>query len=1271
MKMKRHKLATLLILVLNVSLFGFNPSEYNAISQLEKTDTFQMAIIPIYLDTAYSFEERAADLVSRMTLEEKQAQLINTMPAIPRLGINAYQVWGEALHGLASFFKPIPATSFPNSGALGASWDPDLAQRETSAISDEARGSNYGIISGLTYWSPVVEPARDPRWGRNGESFSEDPFLVSKIASGFVKGFMGDDPRYYKSIPTAKHFTANNSEFNRHDGDSQMDERDLREYYLDPYRNLILRDRIPSIMTAYNSVNGIPITADTFLVDKIVRKNWGMDGYITSDCGGVNDLYAQHKYSKTLAEATAAGLIAGVDCNCGSVYGENAIAALNQQLIKESHIDKALLHIYTIRMKTGEFDPPSLVKYSTITPDVIQSQNHLDLAVEVAEKTPVLLKNDRNILPLDITVLKSLAVIGPKADVVELGPYSGRPSEANKISPLLGIQNYIEKSGANIELHHSAGAGTASASNLCQFTSFEIEAEDGSTKTYEADKYTEGSSTLVLNTASVGPFAVTSIKNVNDGDWAAFENVDLTGAKEIGAYINVPGDGGIIEVRTGSINGNLLATLDYTGMHTGVVSGTNISGRINQIGVSGHQKIFFVFKAPLSQPIDEATLANAKSADVALVFIGTDDRTSAEEADRGSLSVPGNQVELVKAVAHVNPNTIVVMQTVGMVEIESFKDLVNIPGILWYGYNGQAQGTAAANILFGEVNPGGKLHSTWYKSDADLAPITEYHLRGQKGNRPRTYWYYDGPVSYEFGFGMSYTTFEYSNINIDKKEITPNDRITISVDVENTGDRKGDEVVQVYVTTPDSPPELERPIKRLKGFKKVTIPVGSRKTVSIDIDIADLWFWDPAHKRIAFDQGKYVFEIGASSRDIKGKVSAMLSGDFNAELRTVVAESDDVIIGLGDVIQSNVTAALTDDSFYDLKNAQVEYSTNRPDVAIVDSNGLVTAVGSGAALIQASVTMEGKTISGSYPIKVRPDLDLEGIALDNTPIANFSPDQHGYSFLFENNQTAIPAVSAKQVDDHTRISIEQADKIPGTSIIYLEDTRTGERGAYAIYFGYKAVSDEFQSGQLDEKWQWKRHNADSVYLDSGTGKITITAESGDLEGDKNDAKNILCQSANSDWVVETKIDFSRAPAYLGEQAGFLAFADEDNFVKVVCKFSRGGFMGMTQIPRLEIITEVDGSGSTIASLPASEVLSGDNTLMLQLRKEGSQYTAYYASVGEDFIELGTADILLKNVYLGLMAVKGNETFPGLFPMQVKGPDPVFSASFDYFRIDSK
>lgn len=1270
-RINNNLVVAILIIALSCMSFNYSTAKQSITKLSVNVESPIKNITPIYLDTSYSFEERAADLVSRMTLEEKQAQLINTMPDIPRLGTNAYQVWGEALHGLASFFKPTPATSFPNSVALGASWDPDLAQRETNAISDEARGSNYGTISGLTYWSPVVESARDPRWGRNGESFSEDPFLVSKIASGFVKGFMGDDPKYYKSVPSAKHFTANNSEFNRHDGDSKMDDRDLHEYYLDPYRYLILNDKIPSIMTAYNRVNGTPITADANLIDQIVRKNWGMDGYITSDCGGVNDLYTQHKYSKTLEEAAANALIAGVDSNCGSVYGDHAIEAINQGLITEAHIDKALLRVFTIRMKTGEFDPPSVVPYSSITPSVIQSQKHLDLAVEIAEKTPVLLKNNRSILPLNSTLIKKIAIIGPKADVVELGPYSGQPAEANKISPLVGIQNYIKKSGSSIEVRHTAGAGTASASNLCQFTSFSIEQEDGTIKTYQAKEYVEGSSTLVLKTVGVGPYAVTSIKNVNDNDWAAFENIDLTKAKKINAYINVTGDGGLIEIRTGSTTGNLLATLDFTGIHTGHVRGTNISSELNQIGVSGNQKIYLVFKSPLSQPIDEATIAKAKSADVALVFIGTDDRTSSEEADRGSLSIPGNQVELIQAVAKVNPNTIVVMQTVGMVEIESFKDLENIPGIIWYGYNGQAQGTAIANILFGEVNPGGKLHSTWYETDEDLAPITEYHLRGQKGNKVRTYWYYDGPVSYEFGYGMSYTTFEYSNFKINKEKITPNDKIAISVDIQNTGETVGDEIVQVYVATPESLPELERPIKRLKGFKRVTIPAGITKTVTIEIDIADLWFWDTGNEKITFDQGKYLFEIGASSRAIKGTVSAILSGDYKPVLRTVVAESSNVVLELGSMIQTTVTAALTDDSFYDIENAQVTYKSNRPDVAIVDTKGMVKAVGSGTALIEARVTIDGNTISDTYPIKVMPDLNLKSIALDKTPVGNFSPDQHGYSFLYSNNQTTVPMVTAEQVNENTRITIEQAQGIPGTALIHLKDSRTGETGSYAVYFGYKAVSDEFKSSSLGDHWKWERYEQDSVYLDIDRGVLTVTTETGDIEGQNNDAKNLLYQSANSDWTIETRIDFLRKPALVGEQAGVVAFADDDNFVKVVCKYSMGGFMGTMQIPRFEIITEIEGSGSTIASVPASGVIGDDNILVLRLIKKGSRYTAYYSSDGEQFSDLGTTDVVLKTINVGLMAVKGQKHSRTRRRSMGKAPDPTFSASFDYFRIESR
>ena len=1272
MEIKKHKIGTIIILSLALIAFDCNTSKHPTSAHSTTSKIAINDIIPIYLDTAYSFEERAADLVSRMTLEEKQSQLINTMPAIPRLGINAYQVWGEALHGIASFFKPIAATSFPNSVALGAAWDPELAQKETSAISDEARGSNYGTISGLTYWSPVVEPARDPRWGRNGESFSEDPFLVSQIASGFVRGFMGDDPKYYKSVPTAKHFTANNSEFNRHDGDSKMDDRDLHEYYLDPYRNLILKDKIPSIMTAYNRVNGIPVTANNYLVDQIVRKNWGMDGYVTSDCGGVNDLYAEHKYVRTLAEATAAGLIAGVDCNCGSIYSENAIEAIKENLMTEAHIDKALVHLYTIRMKTGEFDPPSAVPYSNIDPSIIESQKHIDLALEIAEKTPVLLKNDGNILPLNSANLKKIALIGPKANVVELGPYSGQPNEANKITPLSGIQTYIKNVGADIEVFHSVGAGTASSSNLCQFTSFTIEKDDGTTQTYKAEEYVEGSNSLVLNTASVGPFAVTSIKNVNDNDWAAFENIDLTEAKSIKAYINVPGDGGLTEIRTGSINGNLLATLDFTGMHTGIVRGTNISSEINQIGVSGHQKLFFIFKAPLFQPIDEETINLAKAADIAMVFVGTDDRTSSEEADRGSLAIPGNQLELIKAVAKVNPKTVVVMQTVGMVEIESFKAQANIPGIIWYGYNGQAQGAAIANILFGEVNPGGKLHFTWYQTDKNLAPITEYHLRGQKGNKKRTYWYYDGPVTYEFGYGMSYTSFEYSNFKISNEQITPNDKVIISVDVANTGDREGDEIVQVYVSTPESLPVLERPIKRLKGFQRVTLESREKKTVNIEIDIADLWFWDAEQEKLTFDQGEYVFEIGASSRAIKGTVQARLDGDFISKLRTVVAESKDIIFEIGEQTQTNVTAALSDDSFYQIQESQVSYKSDNPDIAIIDDNGVVSAVGSGVTRITASVTVNGITKSDSYPIKVMPNLKLKSIALNDIGLENFSPDQHGYSFLFSGTQTSIPTITAESEGKDIFISIEQAKKIPGTTLINLVDGRTRETSDYAIYFGTKAESDDFSTESLGAHWLWKNYQSEAVRLDPDKKALTIQTESGDIEGGGNDAKNILYQNANTDWTAETKITLSRAPAVLGEQAGIVAFADEDNFMKAVCKYSMGGFMGMTQIPRLEIISEVDGSGSTIASLPAEKALGENNTFTLKIEKKGSRYTIYYSADGENYAMLGIVDLVLKNVNVGLLAVKGQK-HGRRRSAEAAGnePGPSFACSFDYFHIESR
>jgi beta-glucosidase-like glycosyl hydrolase len=437
--MKLKQIKNLLLILIGVSIMAFTADSGNAGK-------------PIYLNTAYSFKERAVDLVSRMTLEEKQSLLGNTMPAIPRLGVNKYDIWGEALHGIMGRNNNSgkTATSFPNSVAVGSTWDPELIMRETSVVADEARGFNHDLIFTLTYWSPVVEPARDPRWGRTAETFGEDPFLVTQISSGFIRGLMGDDPTYLKAVPCGKHYFANNTEFNRHSGSADMDDRDMREYYLSPYRSLITNDKLPSIMTAYSAVNGIPVSASKFLVDTIARRTYGLDGYVTGDCGAISDMLSGHHYVQSNEEATALGLISGVDTDCGSVYQTSALSALEKGLMTEADMDKALVNVFTIRMRLGEFDPPEIVRYAGIRPDKINDPSHNDLAVEIATKTPVMLKNEistktgKKILPLNVTDIKKIAILGPQADKVELGDYSGDVEPELKISPLQGIQNHIK-----------------------------------------------------------------------------------------------------------------------------------------------------------------------------------------------------------------------------------------------------------------------------------------------------------------------------------------------------------------------------------------------------------------------------------------------------------------------------------------------------------------------------------------------------------------------------------------------------------------------------------------------------------------------------------------------------------------------------------------------------------------------------------------------------------------------------------------------------------
>ena len=1022
--------------------------------------------------------------------------------------------------------------------------------------------------------------------------------------------------------------------------------------------------------------------ASKYLIDTIARRTYGLNGYVTGDCAAVEDIYTGQYYVKTAAEAAALGLKAGVDTDCGSVYQTSAINALNKGLIKEADIDQALVNMFTIRMRIGEFDPKSKVPYALIQPNVVNSPAHIALAREVATKTPVLLKNNlvvktnKKALPLNASELKKIALIGPQADKVELGPYSGRPAESNMVSPRTGINNYLSQRGLSPEVVYSSGANTANRSNLFYVLGFELVKNNRTVTKYDATQYNSSAKGITVGS---GMSDFNSVRTINDGDWTSYNNIDITNVDTIGINLIVPLDGGSIEARIGSATGNLLATFNVPaptrGMGGAFGSARTVKAKVNKLGLTESQTLYLVYRASASAPIDQETLSMASSSDVAIVFVGTDDKTAGEEADRLTLLLPGNQVELIKAVAAVNPNTIVVMQTLGCVEVEEFKNLPNIAGIIFTGFNGQAQGDAMASILFGELNPGGKLNATWYKSVNDLPEITDYNLRGSADKNGRTYWYFNKDVSFEFGYGLSYTTFEYNNFEISNSSITPNDKITISVDVKNSGAVDGDEIIQVYLRTPDSPASLQRPIKRLKGFQRVTIPAGQTKTVAINIDCADLWFWDGSKNKLTFDQGKYIFEIGASSKDIKGKVEATMKGTFNSVIKTVVAECGNIVLKNGSSAQTSVTAAMSDDSFYDITKAKVVYRSNNPSVASVDEKGMVTAKGVGVASITAYVTIGDKTLSDSYPLKVMPNLQPNTINVNGKKIPGFSPEVPGYSYLLSSNSSKAPLVEAVPANADIKVETLQAQRVPGTALITLTDNVTVDKKEYAVSFGTKSVSDEFNISTIGTQWSWVRENKANWSLTKSPGAMVIKGEKGDILGTSNNAENILLQSANTDWTIESKVVFSRKPSGFNQQGGLLAYQDDDNYVKLVYRANFRRFMGGNS-GILDFIIEKNGYQFSVVNVRSADVIKDNkNTLVLKLEKKGINYNASYSTDGKNFTSIGKIDAILSNVKAGMIVCNGsNEGRPGNFPpmpgTQQQNPQAGvdFEVSFDYFHI---
>lgn len=851
----------------------------------------QQSVYPFpFRNPALSFDERVNDLVSRMTLQEKADQLLYTAPAIPRLGVPAYNWWNEALHGVA---RSGYATVFPQSITIANSWDESLLFNVATAISDEARAKYHefqrrgktGIYQGLTFWSPNINIFRDPRWGRGHETYGEDPFLTGRMGYEFVKGMQGDDPKYLKTVATAKHYAVHSGpETLRHSFNAKVSEVDLRETYLPAFRTLVVDAGVYSVMGAYNMFRDYPCCANPVLYG-ILRNEWGFKGYIVSDCWAISDFYNFTHFAKDAAEAAAQAVKAGTDLECGVDY-KHLVEAVNRGLLTEADINTAVKRIFTARFKLGMFDPDQMVPYAQIPFFVNCSDYNNSLSREAARKSVVLLKNENNILPLSKDI-KTIAVIGPNADNFEslIGNYNGIPKD-----PVTVLKGITGKLTPYTKIIYEEGSDLAEGiHNLIPIPSRYLKTPDGIQGAYgEYFKSTE----------MTGDPVFTRVDDNIDFYWEhyspRYDMPDDNFGVKWTTYLTPPVSGKYAIGGWGSsgydilLDGKKLVSSrnEHEAVHieapAELEAGKKYKIEVLYKNYAGDAAIRLLWAPPRPDLIARAVAA-AGEADAVVLVLGLSQRLEGEEmaikikgfsgGDRTDLNLPNSQEQLLEAVTATGKPVIVVLMSGGALSVNKAQE--KAAAILLAGYGGQQGGNALADVLFGDYNPAGRLPVTYYKSIDQIPAFENYNMSG------KTYRFFSQEPLYPFGYGLSYTTFRYSDLSIPETS-KAGETVSVKVNVTNTGKLPGDEVVELYLT--DEKASTPRPIRQLEGFKRVSLKPGESKLVEIKLEPRQFSMINIKEKRV-IEPGSFTIAVGGKQPGFKGYLDPQFTQVLTGRIR--------------------------------------------------------------------------------------------------------------------------------------------------------------------------------------------------------------------------------------------------------------------------------------------------------------------------------------------------------------------------------------------------